>query len=588
MRGNMKRYLAALFAVCLLLTGCQNAAQKAPEAPEPASAPDTQTTPEPTSASEAPEEEDDKAMYQAYLDILTENREAILGYDWQKGMIFDEGIYETRPAGTTEPIVFADVWGDEAPELLYAASVDSEGHRYFARLHIVTFENGEARELGGDLSLSLDEQVGGGENYRLFQTGEDKGLWIYRAYYSEGCDEEYVHLTAEGEIEAQFTCSHSEYPIENDAGEWVTVGEWKKLGAACSQESYESAVPSQEEQAKGILMRNAEYYEYSDDAEAPEDYYLYPQGTAMTYDAAVAYLRGELGIALDETVDEKLFFASLPRNFSFLSGAGGWSSELYLSSDGTFTGGYHDSDMGDDGEGYPDGTLYVCSFSGRFGDVKRVDDYTYSMHLLEMNVEETPAEEWIEDGVRYVSSVPYGLENADEILVYLPGAWLRNLPDEFVSWVSMPHAWGWDERPVLLPFYGLYNVADEKGWSSGEEVSVKWADDALGAYGQYDSFTAETGDPQAKVLFVANNTVKQFKVLALSVEDITEDGEMVFSSRELYTLDELTPGQPLLVETVFHGDSPSLGFSYVDGYGNECRFAVDVSGMDGSLISWLY
>lgn len=584
MKDKMKRCLAALFAACLLLAGCQNA-ESTPQTPAAAGTTTQQTA---DSTPETQEDATEKEMYAAYLDILAANREDILGYDWQKGMIFDEETYETRPADTATPVVFADVWGDEAPELLYAASVETEGYRYFAQLHIVTFENGEARELGGDLALSLDGQVGGGDNYRLFRTEADKGLWIYQIHYSEGYEEDYVHLTAEGELEAQFTCSHSEYPIENGAGEWITQGEWEKLGANCSQESYEASVPSQEEQTKGMLMRNAEYYEYSDDAEIPEDEYLYPQGSAMTYDAAVAYLRDLLDVALDEAVDEKLFFATLPRSFSFLSGAGGWSSELCLASDGTFTGDYHDSDMGDDGEGYPDGTRYVCTFSGRFGNVRRVDEYTYSMRLLEMNVEETPAEEWIEDGVRYVSSVPYGLENADEILVYLPGAWLRSLPYGFVSWVSMPHAWGWDNKPVLLPCYGLYNVADEEGWSSWESVSVKWADDALGAYERYDTFTAETGEPQSKVLFVANSPVKQFRVLSLSVEDITENGEMMFSSAELYALDELTPGQPLLVETVFHGDSPNLGFSYVDEYGDECRFAVDISGMDGSLISWLY
>ena len=34
---------------------------------------------------------------------------------------------------------------------------------------------------------------------------------------------------------------------------------------------------------------------------------------------------------------------------------------------------------------------------------------------------------------------------------------------------------------------------------------------------------------------------------------------------------------------VFYGDLPNIGFSYTDGDGKEQRFAVFVSGKDGSL-----
>ena len=44
--------------------------------------------------------------------------------------------------------------------------------------------------------------------------------------------------------------------------------------------------------------------------------------------------------------------------FYFLSGAGAWSTELVVSPDGSFTGYYHDTDMGDSGAGYPNGTRY--------------------------------------------------------------------------------------------------------------------------------------------------------------------------------------------------------------------------------------
>lgn len=466
------RALPALLTVCLLAALCAGCAGKTGETqtPAPQAAAGTET---PASAPETKTEPEGKTPYAdafaAYLDVLAENREAILAYDWQKGVVYDAERYETALGGTPRQVAVADVWGDETPELLYIAAEKQDGCYIFARLHLVTFEDGAARELGERFDLSLDGQVGGGMNYRLFQTESDKGLWLYKIYYSEGFDETYTHLTAAGELKTLFDCSHSRYLTESAAGEWSETDEWERLGAKCSREAYESEVPLPEEQAKGLLMRNAMGYEYDEDWETPADAFAYPEGAAKTYDEAVAYLRGELGITPDETVDEGAFFASLPKDFSFLSGVGGWSSELSLSPDGTFTGDYHDSDMGDTGEGYPDGTIYVCSFSGRFGDVRRVDDYTYSMRLLAIDMDPAPAGEWIEDDIRWVAAAPYGLEDADEIMVYLPGSWVRGLPYDFVSWVAMPRAWGgWDDRPVLLPFCGLYNVAAQEGWSSGE------------------------------------------------------------------------------------------------------------------------
>ena len=48
---------------------------------------------------------------------------------------------------------------------------------------------------------------------------------------------------------------------------------------------------------------------------------------------------------------------------------------------GSFEGSYYDADMGDRGENYPNGTVYLCNFSGKFTDITQVNDYTYSMTL---------------------------------------------------------------------------------------------------------------------------------------------------------------------------------------------------------------
>ena len=50
-------------------------------------------------------------------------------------------------------------------------------------------------------------------------------------------------------------------------------------------------------------------------------------------------------------------------NMTFASGAGGWSTELTLNPDGSFNGNYHDSEMGDTGEDYPNGSMYIASIT---------------------------------------------------------------------------------------------------------------------------------------------------------------------------------------------------------------------------------
>lgn len=162
----------------------------------------------------------------------------------------------------------------------------------------------------------------------------------------------------------------------------------------------------------------------------------------------------------DSTGQEELF-ETLPQSFVFSSGVGAWSTDLNLNSDGTFTGEYHDSDMGDAGSEYPGGTVYICKFSGKFTAPVRVDAYTYSMKLAYLNTEGTIGDKYYENGIRYIYSAPYGLEDADELLVYLPGTRISNLPEGFVSWL---HAFVDVKATKELPFWGIYNVGGEKGF----------------------------------------------------------------------------------------------------------------------------
>jgi len=108
--------------------------------------------------------------------------------------------------------------------------------------------------------------------------------------------------------------------------------------------------------------------------------------------------------------------------------------------------------------------------------------------------------------------------------------------------------------------------------------------------GEHDTFSqadgTEVSESAVKVVFSAESTVSDFRLLSIAMQDIDENGIFTFSAEELYSQPELTPERPLEADLVFLGDIPNNGISFTDADGNVKYFSVDMSGMDGSLILW--
>ena len=173
---------------------------------------------------------------------------------------------------------------------------------------------------------------------------------------------------------------------------------------------------------------------------------------------------GSQSAAQSEFTAEGLF-GILPDTFVFPSGVGAWDTQVSIAPDGSFAGTYHDSDMGDTGEGYPNGTEYICEFSGQFSQPTQVDDHTWSVQLESLSYDGTPETEEIQDGIRYVYSTPYGIEGGQEFLIYLPFTPVADLPEGFRSWVGSQLVDADNNQLAELPFYGLYNVTTQEGFS---------------------------------------------------------------------------------------------------------------------------
>lgn len=184
----------------------------------------------------------------------------------------------------------------------------------------------------------------------------------------------------------------------------------------------------------------------------------------------------EQGASNEETETKATFsFADLKNvEFWFGSGAGGWSTVLTIKEDGSFFGEYADSEMGSFGEDYPNGTVYQCMFNGRFTEPVKVNDYTYSMRIAEISYENEVDTEESRDGLKYVYCEPYGLSDAENILIYLPGTPTEEIPEECLGWLTGSGSFSADEKE--LPFYALNNESQQEGFSSRNIVDDIQAD----------------------------------------------------------------------------------------------------------------
>lgn len=147
--------------------------------------------------------------------------------------------------------------------------------------------------------------------------------------------------------------------------------------------------------------------------------------------------------------------------WSFCSGVGAWSTEIQILADGSFSGLFHDGEHGEVGDGYPDGTIYVCTFSGRMTLPEPVDEYSWRVHVDELTVDEEAGQETIADGVRFVTSDPYGISEGDDMLLYRPGTPVEALSEDMQMWA---HLFDLEERPSELETWFLSSEKNDSGF----------------------------------------------------------------------------------------------------------------------------
>ena len=142
----------------------------------------------------------------------------------------------------------------------------------------------------------------------------------------------------------------------------------------------------------------------------------------------------------------------------FRSGAGAWSTVLILQPDGSFTGEYGDSDMGDTGAKYPNGTHYYCRFFGQLKPEGSLDGQTLKVSVASLQWEDVPDTVRYVDGVREIARLPYGLSLGDRMMLCLTGVREEQLTENMRTWVRDNLSGGCVVVPVLI------NLTEEYGF----------------------------------------------------------------------------------------------------------------------------
>ncbi len=148
-------------------------------------------------------------------------------------------------------------------------------------------------------------------------------------------------------------------------------------------------------------------------------------------------------------------------NMFFSSGVGAWGTQLEIYEDGTFSGVYSDTDMGDSGAGYPHGTVYYSEFSGKFTDVTIIDAYTLDLTLEYLYTSTPTGQTEYTNNQRYIYTDPYGLDGGYSFRLYLPLKSTSYLPQDLLSWCSSAVS----TYKTKTDRYILHNLANDQGFA---------------------------------------------------------------------------------------------------------------------------
>lgn len=214
-------------------------------------------------------------VFSAYLNLIQGEKSKMDKYNWQRGYY---GYGTMTDDMISRPVAFADVYGDDTPELIYFAYNDSYGYDY-ADMHIVTYEDGKVKQL---FEGYADSEVAGGTNYYLFQLKGEKTLYLYDAFGDINWIEDYCIFedSDKGLIKSEkyrkVNIGEAEFPYSEYYQEKIN---------AISESTFEKAIESMQNNTATIIMSTKFSNGFAKN-------FVEEKGcTAMTSDEAIEYLK---------------------------------------------------------------------------------------------------------------------------------------------------------------------------------------------------------------------------------------------------------------------------------------------------------
>ena len=133
-----------------------------------------------------------------------------------------------------------------------------------------------------------------------------------------------------------------------------------------------------------------------------------------------------------------------------------------LNPDKIFSGEYKEYRADATGDNYKNGTMYVSTFTGRFEEIKKMNDYSYLLTLDDVGTGQKKGTERIENDLRYYSIEAVGFTDSGVFMLYTPDTPIENLPKEFLKqWPKKDN-----KKLKTLSCYAIMNMATKKGYFS--------------------------------------------------------------------------------------------------------------------------
>ena len=414
---------------------------------------------------EKDDDEDNQEIYDprytVYQNILYDLEEDIEGYDWDYYWYYYDGQWDISTYSQGNKIAFADLTGDGKPEMIVVHRAGtSTQDMYRANLDIW---DGSSNEPIFSIE-GADYDIGGGAGFMIATSTTPGNMMVWTSDGDEAVTEYYKTYHWNGqEFEPNLVCST--WDEWDNAEEMYFKAYSDSDGTIISEEQFNDILKTYSNEIDEVLMFNRPYGDII--AKDHNNGYL---NTSYTYQSAYDYATLASEYESGEKMTAEEFFSQYgPLDMSFTSGAGAWGTDLSVGTDGSFTAYYHDSNMGESGDGY-DSTVYLASGKGQFGDVVRIGDYHYLTKIESVELEEKPGKEEIstEDDwkVKYVYDNVYGITEDHYMEIYLPDICLYELPEGFMMWSHLYWMYDEDEMPERLGETGMYDAVSDAGFIS--------------------------------------------------------------------------------------------------------------------------